>query len=77
MNLLELQRILVARIDSRPIGSWSRFKLMDAADAISLAIDAEAKEGGAEAPIHVGGNQPQTQSQRAPDAGAGAGGNQS
>lgn len=42
--LHEIQRQIVAEIQSRPVGSWVRFKLMDAADQISLAIEAEARE---------------------------------
>lgn len=44
MTLLEIQSALVARIETRKVGSWSRFKLMDAADAISRAIEAEQRE---------------------------------
>lgn len=43
-DLLTIQTALVARIQSRPIGSASRFALMDAADAVSRAIEAETRE---------------------------------
>lgn len=42
--LHEIQRQLVERIQSRPVGSASRFALMNAADDISRAIEAEARE---------------------------------
>ena len=38
-----IQTHLVARITAAPIGSALRFALMDAADAVSRAIEAEAK----------------------------------
>jgi len=39
-----IQRQIVARIGERPVGSASRFILMDAADAVSRAIAAEERE---------------------------------
>lgn len=45
MTLPEIQSAIVARIDTRPVGSSSRFRLMDAADALSKAIEAEQREG--------------------------------
>lgn len=44
IDLHEIQRHLVYRIGQRPVGSASRFALMDAADAVSKAIEAEARE---------------------------------
>ena len=43
MTLLSIQTEIVARITAAPIGSALRFALMDAADAVSRAIEAEAK----------------------------------
>jgi len=43
MTLLAIQTELVARITSAPIGSTLRFALMDAASALSRAIEAETK----------------------------------
>lgn len=43
-DLHALQTQLVARITERPTGSASKFALMDAADAVSRAIEAEARE---------------------------------
>ena len=43
MTLLSIQSEIVARITAAPIGSALRFALMDAADAVSRAIEAEAK----------------------------------
>lgn len=43
-DLHALQTQLVARILERPTGSASKFALMDAADAVSRAIEAEARE---------------------------------
>lgn len=43
-DLYEAQRHLVYRIGTRPVGSASRFALMSAADAVSRAIEAEARE---------------------------------
>ena len=48
-DLHEIQRQLVSRIGERPVGSASRFALMDAADRISLAIAAEEREDIAQA----------------------------
>lgn len=39
-----IQQQIVARIAERPVGSASRFRLMDAADAVSRAILAEERE---------------------------------
>jgi hypothetical protein len=44
-DLYYIQQQLVARIKSRPYGSASRFRLMNAADAVSHAIEAELREG--------------------------------
>lgn len=44
-DLYDIQRQLVARIGTAPVGSALRFRLMDAADAVSAAIEAEAKHG--------------------------------
>lgn len=46
--LHDIQREIVALIDTRPVGSSSRFRLMDAADAVSKAMAALEKEGGAQ-----------------------------
>lgn len=46
-DLHEIQRQIVARIAERPVGSASRFRLMDAADNISQAIAAEEREAAA------------------------------
>lgn len=43
-DLHQIQQKIVARISERPVGSASRFRLMDAADAISRAIVAEERE---------------------------------
>lgn len=45
MSLQEIQSEIVARIATAPVGSALRFRLMDAADAISRAIEAERKHG--------------------------------
>lgn len=76
MTLHEIQSHLVARIGSRPVGSWSRFKLMDAADAVSAAIEAEAKEVGAQTGDFTPSHHPETQQSRAPEHGAELGGHQ-
>lgn len=44
-DLHDIQRQLVQHIGSAPVGSALRFRLMDAADAVSTAIEAEAKHG--------------------------------
>lgn len=44
-DLHALQTQLVSRILERATGSASKFALMDAADAVSRAIEAEAREG--------------------------------
>lgn len=44
-DLHALQAQLIDRITERPTGSASKFALMDAADAVSRAIEAEAREG--------------------------------
>lgn len=44
-DLHDIQRQLVERIGKAPVGSALRFRLMDAADAISVAIEAEIKHG--------------------------------
>lgn len=69
-DLHEVQRHVVARIDQRPVGSASRFALMDAADAISRAITAEARELGAQTAHFEPAHRPETQQSRAPDVGA-------
>lgn len=43
MTLLSIQTEIVARITAARIGSTLRFALMNAADAVSKAIEAEAK----------------------------------
>lgn len=45
IDLHEFQRQLVERISKAPVGSALRFRLMDAADAISAAIEAKTKHG--------------------------------
>lgn len=72
MTLLEIQELLVARIGTRPVGSASRFRLMDAADAISKAIEAEEREVGAQ----IEGNHPETPAITGPEGGAELEGNQ-
>lgn len=42
-DLHDIQRQLVERITSAPTGSALKFALMDAADAVSRAIEAEAR----------------------------------
>ena len=44
MTLLAIQTEIVARITAARIGSTLRFALMDAADAVSRAIEAEKRE---------------------------------
>lgn len=44
MTLHAIQSEIVARITSAPVGSSLRFRLMEAADAVSRAIEAEAKQ---------------------------------
>ncbi len=73
-HLHEIQRQVVARIDQRPVGSASRFALMDAADAISRTIAAEAREVGAQTAHFDPAHHPETQQSRAPDVGAKLGG---
>lgn len=73
-DLHEIQRLVVARIGRRPVGSASRFALMDAADAISRAIAAEAREVGAQTGHFDPAHHPKTQQFRAPDVGAELGG---
>lgn len=73
-ELHEIQRHVVARIDQRPVGSASRFALMNAADAISRAIAAEAREVGAQTAHFDPAHQPETQQSRSPDIGAELGG---
>lgn len=73
-DLHEIQRHVVAQIDQRPVGSASRFALMDAADAISRAITAEAREVGAQTTCFDPAHHPETQQSRAPDVGAELGG---
>lgn len=48
VSLHDIQRQLVERIGTAPVGSALRFHLMDAADAVSKAMEAEAKCRGAE-----------------------------
>lgn len=43
-DLHDIQRHLVERIGTAPVGSALRFRLMDAADAVSKAMEAEAKQ---------------------------------
>lgn len=73
-DLHEIQRHVVARIDHRPVGSASRFALMDAADAISRAIAAEAREVGAQTAHFDPAHHPETLQSWAPDIGAELGG---
>ena len=73
-DLHEIQQYVVARIGQRPTGSASRFALMDAADAISRAIAAEAREVGAQTAHFDPAHHPETQQSRAPDVGAELGG---
>lgn len=73
-ELHEIQRHVVARIDQRPVGSASRFALMNAADAISRAIAAEARDVGAQTAHFDPAHHPETQHSRAPDVGAELGG---
>lgn len=42
MTLHAIQSEIVARITAAPVGSSLRFRLMEAADAVSKAIEAEA-----------------------------------
>ena len=44
MTLLAIQTEIVARITAARIGSSLRFALMNAADAVSRAIEAEARQ---------------------------------
>lgn len=44
-DLHDIQRQIVSRITAAPTGSALRFALMDAADAVSRAIEAESKHG--------------------------------
>ncbi|MGX1693152.1 hypothetical protein [Brevundimonas naejangsanensis] len=73
-DLHEIQRHVVARIDQRPVGSASRFALLDAADAISRAIAAEVREVGAQTAHFDPAHHPETQQSQAPDVGAELGG---
>lgn len=77
MTLHDIQRHLVERIGSARVGSTLRFRLMDAADAVSKAMEAEAKQVGAETPVSGGGNQSETQQSQAESVGAQVEGNQS
>lgn len=43
-DLHTIQRQIVERIEAAKVGSELKFKLMNAADAISRAIEAEARE---------------------------------
>lgn len=43
-DLHDIQRQIVARITSAPTGSALKFALMDAADAVSRAIEAESRQ---------------------------------
>lgn len=45
-DLHDIQRQIVARITSAPTGSALKFALMDAADAVSRAIEAEKRARG-------------------------------
>jgi len=47
-DLHAIKTALVARIVSAPVGSAMKFALMDAADAISRAMDAGAREAAAQ-----------------------------
>lgn len=49
-DLHDIQRQIVARISERPVGSASRFALMDAADGVSRAIAAEEREAAKSSP---------------------------
>jgi len=50
MTLLAIQTEIVARITAARIGSSLRFALMNAADAVSKAIEAEAREAATTTP---------------------------
>lgn len=76
-DLHDIQRHLVERIGTAPVGSALRFRLMDAADAVSKAMEAEAKQVGAKTPISGEGNQSETQQSQAESVGAQVEGNQS
>lgn len=69
-DLHDIQREIVVLIDTRPVGSTSRFRLMDAADAVSKAMAAVEKEVGAELARCEAEHHPETQQSRAPDIGA-------
>lgn len=47
-DLHDIQRHLVERIGIAPVGSALRFRLMDAADAVSKAMEAEMRGASAE-----------------------------
>lgn len=76
-DLHDIQRHLVERMGTAPVGSTLRFRLMDAADAVSKAMEAEAKQAGAETGVSDQGNQSETQQSRAESVGAQVEGNQS
>jgi len=50
MTLLAIQTEIVAHLRAARIGSTLRFHLMDAADAVSRAIEAEARQSANPAP---------------------------
>lgn len=54
MTLLAIQTEIVARITAAPVGSALRFALMDAASALSRAIEAEARANDSPAPAQRG-----------------------
>lgn len=49
-TLHDIQRHLVERIGCAPVGSTLRFRLMDAADAVSKAMEAEEAQAAAGRP---------------------------
>lgn len=72
IDLHAIQTEIVARITERPVGSASRFALMNAADAVSKAIEAEEREAGAQ----IDGNQSSIPATTASEGGAELEGNQ-
>lgn len=73
MTLLAIQAEIVARITAARIGSALRFALLDAADAVSRAIEAESRTAGA----RIEGNQPVMPTNTGREAGAEPQGNPS
>ena len=76
-DLHDIQRHLVERIGTAPVLPTLRFRLMGAADAVSKAMEAEAKQVGAEPPVSGEGNQSEVQQSKAESVGAQVEGNQS